>query len=73
MLEDTYTLESPWIEEGRDSNAHEMTLLVLTKCFVELPEELVEKVKASNAGWCGKLIEQALSVKSLAELNWQEI
>lgn len=56
--------------EGRVVEARRLTLRVLTKRFGDLPAEWVQRMEAAPAEWCERVLERALEVESLAELDF---
>lgn len=57
-------------EEGVLDTTRRHTISILTKRLGTLPAELIEKINSSEPVWCERMMERALEVESLTELNW---
>jgi len=55
--------------QGRDEEARELTMRILRLRFGVLPDSWTTLIAQLDAERCGRLLEQALQVESLAELN----
>ncbi|HTE21193.1 MAG TPA: DUF4351 domain-containing protein [Armatimonadota bacterium] len=55
--------------QARAEQARSMVLRVLHKRFGVLPVPLVARVEAADAEWCMNLLDRALDVESLVELD----
>jgi predicted transposase YdaD len=56
-------------EQGRTEAARTIALRILRTRFGELPPALVERVEGADAAWCEALVERAVEVESLDDLD----
>src|SRR5262249_11843859 len=69
-----------WIEvgvargeaRGRTEEARSLAVNLLSKRFGALPEALVKHIQAAEKEWCERLLERAMEVETLAELEWEQ-
>ena len=72
-MADGTTIIDDWIAEGeargRYEQARRIAMSVFWKRFGELPSALVERIEQASAEECERLVERALEIESLEELD----
>ena len=58
------------VAKGKAKATRKLSLHVLSVRLGELPNALIERIESGDPEWCIGLVDQALKIKSLSELDW---